>query len=160
MARLGNPLVYNMLELADELARARGTPNHRKAAMRRAVSTAYYAVFHALCFVCASALVGWSQSENVDPIYRSVEHGFAKKRLASRDAVSIGVEVVQIGASFTALQDRRHSADYASPGLPVSPSATIETVELARQTVAAVEALDERQRLRLAILLIARQRHS
>lgn len=160
MGRLGNPLVYNLLELADGLARAQGTPNQRKAAMRRAVSTAYYAVFHALCFVCASELVGWSRSDDLDPVYRSVEHGFAKKRLGSRDAALIGIEVVAIGASFTALQDRRHSADYAGPGLIVSRSATVETVELARQAVAAIEALGERQRLRLAVLLIARQRPS
>lgn len=56
MARLGNPLVYDLLVVADMLAEQRGRRNLQKAAIRRAISSAYYAVFHGLCFVCTRAL--------------------------------------------------------------------------------------------------------
>ncbi len=55
-ARFGNPLVYDLLDVAEALAEQRGRRNLQKAAMRRAVSSAYYAVFHGLCFVCTRAL--------------------------------------------------------------------------------------------------------
>ncbi|WP_056188870.1 hypothetical protein [Methylobacterium sp. Leaf113] len=158
MPKLGNPLVYNLLEVADGLALSPGTPNVRKAAMRRAVSTAYYAVFHALCYLCADELVGWSRTGTHDPIYRSVDHGSAKTRLAGKAAERIGSTVLAIGAAFTKLQDDRHAADYASPVLPVSLERTQTIIASARQTIALIEELQKPQRLELAILLVAKPR--
>ena len=157
MARLGNTLVYDLLEVADALAGLAGQRD-LKAAQRRAVSTAYYAVFHALCFICADELVRWSRSNDIDPIYRSVEHGFASKVLAGKRAAAIGERVLRIGAAFTDLQKRRHAADYRPPGLQVADGWATETIELARQTITAIEQLEEVERRRIAILLIARPR--
>lgn len=53
MPKLGDPLVYDLLEVSTSLAKTRDRTNLRKAAMRRGVSSSYYAVFRALCFVCA-----------------------------------------------------------------------------------------------------------
>ena len=53
----------------------------RQADLKRAVSTAYYALFHTLAQTCADHLIGtglrrnnpaWSQ------VYRSLEHGFGR----------------------------------------------------------------------------------
>lgn len=156
MPRLGNSLVYDLLDVADELARLAGRGDLRKAAQRRAVSTAYYAVFHALCFICADELVRWSRSDDLDPIYRSVEHGFARKALAGPRAAAIGQPVLSIGAAFTDLQKRRHAADYMPPGLQVAAGWAAETIELAKQTISAIEQLGEVERRRIAILSIAR----
>lgn len=158
MPRLGNPLVYDLLEIAEALAKQLGRTNLRKASMRRAVSTSYYAVFHALCFVCADELVRWSRSDEIEPIYRSVEHGFVRKQLASKQAAAIGSQVLAIGAAFTDLQKRRHAADYMPPGLRIDAGSTREALLLARQVIETIEALDDVQRRRLAILLIARPR--
>ncbi len=48
MARLPNRIVYEFLEVAEVLAQQKGSANLQQAAMRRAISTAYYALFHAL----------------------------------------------------------------------------------------------------------------
>ena len=158
MPRLGNPLVYDLIEIAATLTDVAGRQNLRKAALRRGVSAAYYAVFHALCFVCASELVGWGRGEDLEPIYRSVEHGGARRRLTGKEAARVGREVLAIGANLAILQDRRHLADYAPPALPVSRNWASESLTLATETIAAIERLDDVQRRRLAILLIARPR--
>src|SRR5271155_2246861 len=68
-------LVKHQLENARLLAtHYRGRP--RQATLRRAVSTAYYAVFQALCVTCAETLVGegkpWGE---FTPGFRALEHG-------------------------------------------------------------------------------------
>ncbi len=53
------PLEEDLLETAARLLslrRLRGRP--KQADLRRAISTAYYAVFHALCRMCADSLTG------------------------------------------------------------------------------------------------------
>jgi len=53
-----------------------------QADLRRAVSAAYYALFHAVAAAAADTLIGTTVSHRASPIwsrvYRSLEHGFAK----------------------------------------------------------------------------------
>ncbi|SFG34960.1 hypothetical protein SAMN05192565_10243 [Methylobacterium gossipiicola] len=159
MPRLGNPLVYDLLETSRALAGTGGRANLRKAAMRRATSGAYYAVFHALCFICASELIGWSQDNDVlEPSYRLLDHGTAKKRLNSRDATLIGPCVTDIGNNFLSLQEARNVADYSPPALAVRHDETLRLIEVAERTVALIESLPKQDRKKLAVLLIARTR--
>ena len=83
MAALRNPLIADLLVLADGLARQGGRPSLRQAALRRAVSTAYYALFHALSTVCSDGLVRWSRTDLVDRTYRALDHGAARRRLSA-----------------------------------------------------------------------------
>lgn len=159
MPRLGNPLVYDLLDVSGALAAIRGRTNLRRAAMRRSVSGAYYAVFHALCFVCASELIGWShENELLEPIYRMPDHGLAKKRLKGREAAAIGPAAVDIGNNFIDLQEARNAADYSPPSLTVRHDETLRLIALAVQTVALIENLTTSDRKKLAVLLIARTR--
>ncbi|WP_298959479.1 hypothetical protein [uncultured Methylobacterium sp.] len=159
MPRLGNPLVYDLLDIADALAEQTGRRNLQKAAMRRAVSSAYYAVFHGLCFICARSLDVWTRDAKlVEPVYRLLDHGQVKNRLAGRDAVELGPVIVGISAAFADLQERRHRADYSPPGLEVHRAETRNTVARARKTVADLESLNDDQRRRLAVLLITKTR--
>ena len=159
MPRLGNPLVYDLIETSRILAETRGRVNLRKAAMRRAISGAYYAVFHALCFVCSSELIGWNQDNDlVEPIYRLLDHGAVKKRLTGRDAHLIGPSILDIGNNVLSLQEARNAADYAPPALQVRHDETLRLIELARQTVTLIESLPTQDRRKLAVLLIARTR--
>lgn len=84
----------------------------------RAVSAAYYAVFHELCETVATSFVGgpgadrstraWKQA------YRAVDHYEAKRRCnqvsAGNGAFPAGIK--DFAREFSMLQDQRHSADY------------------------------------------------
>ncbi|TGD96933.1 hypothetical protein [Methylobacterium nonmethylotrophicum] len=159
MPRLGNSLVYDLLELADALAEQRGRRNLEKAAMRRAVSGAYYAVFHGLCFVCTRSLGLWRRDAAVmEPIYRLLDHGQVRRRLSGREAAELGSVIAGIGTAFADLQERRHLADYSPPSLDVRRDVTRNAVARARKTIADLETLDDDQCRRLAVLLITKTR--
>jgi hypothetical protein len=95
---------------------ARSSPRRpRQAELKRAVSTAYYALFHALAKDAADLMVGvgpnrprqaWSH------IYRSLQHGDAKNACESARNLSFPPPVVAIAESFLMLQQERHDADY------------------------------------------------
>ncbi len=84
-------------------------------ALRRAISTAYYAMFHALATSNANCVVGIPQnqlSEHAwDRIYRGLEHGLAKAQL-QQDQHIFSPETRQFAKAFAQLQEVRHRADY------------------------------------------------
>jgi len=54
----------------------------REAAQRRAVSTAYFAVFQSLCEICAHAAIGAEEhSKAFNRFYRSFDHGAVQTAL-------------------------------------------------------------------------------
>ena len=61
----------------------RGRP--RQAMLKRAISTAYYAMFHALCHSNANALIGVSPGPPYPMAwtraYRALDHNFARERM-------------------------------------------------------------------------------
>lgn len=156
--KLPGPLVDDLIAVADLLAGAGATPTARQASMRRAVSSAYYAVFHALCAVCCDELVGRRRTETLAPIYRSLDHGVVLRKLRSQEARRIDVRIERIGVLFAGLQEQRHAADYAPPSALFSRTQTLALIDAARDAIALIEALEAGQRLELAILLIARVR--
>jgi uncharacterized protein (UPF0332 family) len=84
---------------------------------RRAVSTAYYAVFHCLAADCANLLIGPDGSDRGREawrrVYRALEHGPARDRCGNRDRMrSFPPEIRNFAGVFARLQDRRHEADY------------------------------------------------
>ena len=50
-----------------------------QANLRRAVSTAYYALFHSLAATVADALMGKRRSDAWHQTYRALEHGSARR---------------------------------------------------------------------------------
>lgn len=156
--RIPGPLVSDLIATAELLATSAGQPTFRQACMRRAVSGAYYAVFHALCAVCSDALVGWSKTKSLAPIYRSLDHGTVLKKLRSREARQIDERIERFAFLFGSLQEQRHAADYAPPSPLFSRTQTLTLISDAREAVALLSELDAPVRLDIAILLIARQR--
>ena len=90
-----------------------------QAAIRWAISTAYYAAFHALTTSNADALIGpvhdqltadaWTQ------IYRGLNHGQAKSQLepeVKRNQPRLSADTLNFAGLFCKLQDERHNADY------------------------------------------------
>lgn len=150
----------DFLALADHLAHLEsGKP--KQSSLRRAVSTAYYAVFYAIATLCAEQLVGSSKPwKHFSPIYRALDHGKAKKVLqkAAHDPSPYGAEVRVIGNAFVQLQERRHIADYDPEPFLLGRNETLDLIALARQAVQATRSLSSDQALLLAVHLIGRER--
>lgn len=149
----------DLLEIAQHLAR-RDPSRPKEVSLRRAISSAYYALFHALALLCADQLVGSRRPWQVfTPIYRSLEHGTAKRLLEKNGAARMfGSEVAEIGERFGLLQQWRHAADYDPEPLELGRAETLELVDLARRAVEALRTLPNETKLLLAVHLIARHR--
>jgi len=116
-----SPLARDLIQTAEFLVGASPKQKPRQADLRRAVSTAYYAVFHTLCFNCANCIVGkgkdypkaaWRRS------YRALNHGFAKDACDHTKPKKAGVldrfpdEIKDFAYLFYDMQIKRHLADY------------------------------------------------
>ena len=114
-------LPSDLLEQAQHLSR-RERRRPRQASLRRAISTAYYALFHLLIDEAITALV--SRPELRTRFARAFDHGdmksasraFVNARPAQLAALTGGVAVPQgiqdVAAAFVELQEARHEADY------------------------------------------------
>lgn len=112
---MAKPLNY--VATARRLAVLAGPNKPRQSDLKRAVSTAYYAVFHALCWNCANCLIGSPASDLSKPAwrqaYRAVEHGFAKGQCKNKHVMQrFPKEIEDFAAQFVTLQEKRHIADY------------------------------------------------
>jgi hypothetical protein len=111
-------LAYHDDLLTQALQLAHGTPL-TQASLRRAVSSAYYAVFHLLI---AEAVSNWSNSSLRAALGRAYDHGIMKtasNRLSDRQKFPFAGEdpVIVEGLRFVArtfgqLQEDRHFVDY------------------------------------------------
>lgn len=111
-----------LVELASRLARGPGRGRPRTIELRRAVSTAYYAVFHKLGQHAATRLVGDGWSPQHSAVARWISHtelaqladaangiGNRALQVALRPVDSRLADLSQI---FVDLQVARHDADY------------------------------------------------
>jgi len=150
-------MVARLLDLADGLLQS---GPRSSAARRRAVSTAYYAVFHALAKVCADGLVpaAGRNSDEYARVYRSLDHGTLKSAfrtapLADRDVFR------NLGDLIVRLQSERHRADYSPPVANVfSSEQTEKLIAQARQVISGIEALETADRRTLAVCLLFKAR--
>ena len=90
----------------------RGRP--MQASLRRAISTAYYAVFHSLARIAADLIVGTDRNEAWHQAHRALEHGSAKNACLNHKAMlKFPPEIREFAYTFTTLQDARQRADYS-----------------------------------------------
>jgi hypothetical protein len=148
-----------LLIVAENLCRKTGR-RPREAFMRRAVSTAYYAVFHALARMCADELIGGSKAKGQawSRVYRALDHRTAKQTLLSGDAALISPAITEIGRIFANLQEKRHEADYDPAFFEFFFDETRAQVEIARQAVKDLAGLEPGKRQALATLLLFKPR--
>jgi uncharacterized protein (UPF0332 family) len=107
-------LGQDLLVTARRLARA-NPKKPRQADLRRAVSTTYYAVFHALAQNCADRFIGTGSGRNEDAwrqTYRALDHGPAKQACQRAADFQMPPEVLRFAVAFRRLQEERHAADY------------------------------------------------
>jgi hypothetical protein len=107
--------------------------------IRRAISTAYYAVFHHLCLQFAEIVERPSPaafSRAWDSAYRYVDHGPAKQRCkeVKADARGFPQELIDFATAFVRLQERRIDADY-NPSAVLSLAEATSLVLIAEQAI-------------------------
>lgn len=114
-------IALHLVEQAQHLAQSGGAGRPRQADLRRAISSAYYALFHLLCQEAARM---YAVSDLfIQPLARSLDHGelkavcqeFKSGRLPDylRSGIaSIPPELKNIANAFSSLQEFRHEADY------------------------------------------------
>lgn len=105
----------NLLATARKLLAPSGRP--RQSDLRRAMSTAYYAVFHQLCWTVADTFIGGQSAQRSTEAwcqaYRALDHSFAKKQCRDTEAIKHFPQAVRdIAVVFVDLQLARHLADY------------------------------------------------
>lgn len=153
-------LVERMLDLAEHLIRQYPKSG---AARRRAVSTAYYAAFHALMKLCTSTLVPDEpmDSSTFERVYRALDHGPIKQAFQPKDSpLSTHQALRAIGELIVPLQSARMKADYAPPRSGLFKLGDVEEhITQARNIVEKLNALNEPERRILAIHLIFKDRN-
>ena len=105
----------DLLEQAYHLANMDiGRP--KQASLRRAVSTAYYALFHLLI---DEAVGNWSVIRQRSILARMFDHGKMKKicedhvnQFFSSGSPAAGLQLMKVAQTFAMLQQMRHTADY------------------------------------------------
>ena len=148
-----------LIRAARRAADPSGNPTQEE--LKRAVSTAYYAMFHTLTNDCANLLVGdtpeartrdeWTQA------YRALDHAQAR-RLCNRDDVSGYHPGIQdFAEAFRVIQRRRHDADY-SPDAEYTGAYVASLITRAENAISAYRAAPEDERRYFTVYLALRHR--
>lgn len=132
---------------------SRGRP--REANLRRAVSTAYYAMFHCLASCCADTIAGadrhcpaWRQT------YRALQHGTARNHCQrTTEVAKFPVEIRKFAQTFVDMQQNRHRADY-DPTAGFSKAAAIQHIEEAMAAITELGLASRRDRRAFAIYVM------
>jgi len=131
------------------------------AARRRAISTAYYAAFRRMDSLCASTFAPSGDRDAFESVLRSLNHKEVRSVLNNNEARALLGN--SVGKLFGELLSAREWADYSSTshvsaekaarGDKLTRAEATKFVNDARAIVAAIDALDERSRSKLSILL-------
>lgn len=118
---LAEDLLHHARQIAD-------TSNPNEAALRRAISTAYYAVFHLLAADIASQSAPATPPRLRERVLRALEHSSMKQTARDfcaepsitdsvlkdllRDPAAVSPQLKSVAKAFAELQAARHEADY------------------------------------------------
>lgn len=150
----------DFIALADRLASA--SPRRpRQVDLRRAVSTAYYALFHAIAKTVADIMVGarkghrseqaWAQA------YRGLQHGDAKSACEGMRNQIIAPAIKNCADVFVRLQQSRHAADY-DPLYRLSRAEAIEAVCIARDAIEKLRSAPSQDGRAFAVQVLVKKR--
>ncbi|HBF30016.1 HEPN domain-containing protein [Rhizobium sp.] len=156
MARI--TMADRLVESAEQLLESRP----RSATFRRrAISSAYYAVFHALAQMCADVFLPDSKSEEeILRIYRALDHGQLRTALI-HSSLKTHTQFGRISTSVVELQQERHRADYLPPDVGLFPLEDAKAlVERAKLVVSEIRNMDVDHRRLLATHILFKERKS
>lgn len=154
----------HLLDQAEKLAAPPSTGRPRQADLRRAISTAYYALFHAALTAAADYVIGASKrtTEQYTLAYRSINHGPLRNLCQACSNPNsykdhfphgLGKELAVFATAISELQEERHSADY-DPRYVVASTAAVFAVRQARAALDSFRAASEEQRNAFLALLL------
>ena len=132
------------------------------AAARRAVSTAYYAMFHCLARMCADRLAA-NRGVPLRPatrqtVYRSLQHGRVKRRCINPRIIAPYPEAIQAFASgFVELQRKRHLADY-DPTVVIEASEAGDDVDHAERLIRGLQSVPDAELRDFALRVLLAER--
>ena len=136
---------------------ASGQPSQE--ALRRAVSSAYYAMFHALATSNADLIVGARTPANQSDwtaTYRSLRHSRAENPLHGwRHLFSLALQHFAVVIADTKRQ--RENADY-NPGAIFTQNQVTTWIDRAEQAIIGFNAASEQERAMVAIATLAGRR--
>ncbi len=152
-------MAAGLLDAAFRLASAsRGRP--AQPYLKRAVSTAYYALFEALARECADSFVGTGRARGTPAwvhVYRALEHGLAKGACLQARNLGLPPNIIAFADAFTALQEQRHRADY-DPVARFSRADVIDWITLADAAIRSLRSVTRTERRYFAVLVLLRRR--
>ena len=129
----------------------------QQAHFRRAISTAYYAMFHALPQNNADMLygreTGQPRSQGWTAIYRALTHTRARSKMAPRNMSDFPDVIADFAATFIDLQQLREDADY-NPNAIFTYSGTAIAINRADNDIADFFGTNDDDRRALAARLL------
>ena len=148
---------HDLMETARRLTES-GAARPTETDLRRAVSTAYYALFHCLAGTAADLLTGSSGSPEWQQVYRALEHGKARSACQQQDVMrEFPTEVRTFADTFVDLQKARQQADYAHEGEYSKPDA-LETINTVDGVINEFEQADIRHQRSFAVHVLFKRR--
>ena len=107
-----------------------------QANLRRALSTAYYALFHCLAASAADLLIGKKRGPAWRRTYRALDHGGARRAcLGARSIPEYSAAVRSFAKDFVGFQRMRQGADYAIDGKLYYKSDVIAAIDNAESAI-------------------------
>jgi hypothetical protein len=146
---VANPNPEHLFEQAERLIRPAYTRTPRQVDLRRAVSSAYYGVFHATLSAAADEFVGVTRrtTSRYALIYRSVEHKDLRhlclemaravpspRYTRHAPPAGFGDDIRAFAKALLELQEKRYAADY-DPAVRLRTADAILAVETAREAL-------------------------
>ncbi|MFC5344627.1 hypothetical protein ACETK8_08500 [Brevundimonas staleyi] len=166
------PNPEHLLEQAERLVQPPAAGPPRQADVRRAISAAYYAVFHALLTAAADEYIGKTKRGTTEYAlaYRSINHGWVKTLCQAVASGSLsgklgslaprggyGTNLPATATAVLELQERRHEADY-DPLLRVKTADAVLAVRTARSAIRRLNKAPSSKKKRFLALLLFQPR--
>lgn len=154
-------MIDDLIGLAKRLAKA-SPSKPRQADLKRAVSTAYYALFHAIAKNVADTMVGAvksNRSENAwAHAYRGLQHGDAKTACEAVRKINFPQAIKDCADAFIALQIARHAADY-DPLHRLTRANALLAVQKAEDAIAKLRSASAKDSRAFAVQVLIKKRN-
>ena len=145
-----------------EIARRLTAGNPTQTDLRRATSSIYYSLFHAMCQSNADTLAGedpqqrdqlaWRQA------YRALEHGYAKQRCHRASGNGrFSPSIQRLAGSFVDIQTLRHRADY-DPHTSFAQREVLAAIDEADDHISGFRDAPDQERRAFAVYILMRDR--
>ena len=151
---------HDLMEVARSLAESDRAPP-TQARLRRAVSAAYYAMFHCLAASAADLFIGTERNPAWHRTYRALEHGRARSACRQAQAMpEFPAEIRNFAKTFAVLQVERQKADYALDTAAYRTSDVLGYLVSAERAIGRFEQADMAAGRAFAAHVLFRQRTS